>query len=825
MDGTDRTAESDTLDALSGLLSGTGVGGRLGDFTLLRRLGRGAQGDVYEARQESLGRLVALKILAPYLTLNPERVQRFRREAEAGGRLGHVNTVGVHAVGTCNGLHFIVQELVAGGRTLGDRIATARNEPELPRGWYETTAELFVQVADALHVAHEAGIIHRDVKPGNILITKTGVPKVADFGLAMVLDDLHRSLSGELIGTPFYMSPEQTSASRTGLDRRTDVFSLGVTLYEALTLQRPFDAENREGIVEQIRLHDPHEPRRLRASVPRELSVICMKAMEKRPERRYPSAGEMADELRRFLRHEPIRARPPGPVTRAAKWMRRHPVASATGSVTMAALVVVTALLIETSLARKRTEEAGQATATALQALKVALGEKEAALAEAQVNLQKATLAEFSHKAASDVMGEILLDNPVLLSHFGHRGKGWQLFLRSVDHTAEIAAQLGAYPDAQYGVVSLAGNVYCRLGLLDRAEPLLTQAAELAPTLPDEKDKPEGVATSLLQLGRLRSAQGRFDEADQLFEQALQMQDGRDSHSSVTLEILADLGTLHVESGRLDDAERELARLDVELQAAGRPIDKTLWWLEQTGRLRFEQGRLDEAEEKLRAVLTQSAAFLPDYEAAKAGLWLIEVRQAEAARATDETAKQAALDEVPRILEELLARNRQTYPDVNLETARLEMELGTSYCQSGRLDEARPLLEHALAVCLDLVGADDRLTLSVRNNLANLDWRDGRGEQAEQGWREIIASEDRSPQAKHAPLYSALKQLGDSAYYWHKDYDEAERLARRLVATAPSGDAKHAEGEAQLARIAVARAAAAEEEARAKLQPVSDSIP
>src|SRR6185436_7629789 len=226
--------------------------------------------------------------------------------------------------------------------------------------------------------------------------------------------------------TPFYMSPEQTSASRTGLDRRTDVFSLGVTLYEALTLWRPFDAENREGIVEAIRMHEPREPRRVRASVPRDLSVICMKALEKRPERRYPTAGALADELRRFLRNEPILARPPGPAVRAAKWMRRHPVASATGSVTIVALVVVTAALIETSLAWRRAEDAKQATSVALQAQKDALAEKQTALGQAEEEAQRARNEEQTHKTVADVMGQILLDNPVLLRHFANRGKGWE---------------------------------------------------------------------------------------------------------------------------------------------------------------------------------------------------------------------------------------------------------------------------------------------------------------------------------------------------------------------------------------------------------------
>ena len=300
---------------------------------------RGAQGEVYEARQESLGRLVALKILPMHLTLNPERVLRFRREAEAGGRLDHPHTVGVHSVGIYEGCHYIAQELVAGGHTLGDRIGEARKAGELPRDWYETTAQLFLHVAEAVDAAHGSGIIHRDLKPGNILLAADGTPKVADFGLAMVEDDLHRSVTGELIGTPFYMSPEQGTGSRTGVDRRTDVFSLGATLYETLTLERPFDAETRDKIVELIQFKEPRDPRKVRHAVPHELALICMKALEKRRERRYQTAGELADDLRRYLGHEPIRARAPGPVMRLGKWVRRHPVR--TGFALTYALVIV----------------------------------------------------------------------------------------------------------------------------------------------------------------------------------------------------------------------------------------------------------------------------------------------------------------------------------------------------------------------------------------------------------------------------------------------------------------------------------------------------
>ena len=814
MDGVDPIAESDTFEALSGLFPDARPGRRLGDFTLLKRLGRGAQGDVYEARQESLGRLVALKILAPHLTLNPDRVQRFRREAEAGGRLGHPNIVGVHAVGASDGFHFIVQELVAGGRTLGDRIVGARNEADLPRDWYETTAQLFVQVADALHVAHEAGIVHRDVKPGNILITKPGVPKVADFGLAMVLDDLHRSLSGELIGTPFYMSPEQTSARREGLDRRTDVFSLGVTLYESLTLWRPFDAENREGIVEQIRLHDPREPRRLRTSVPRDLSVICMKAMEKRPERRYQTAGEVADELRRFLRHEPILARPPGPVLRAAKWVRRHPVASATGSVTLAALVVVSALLVETRAAWKDADIARGELSEALAAETKAVGEKQGALVRAEEEAERARQEERTHKLVADVMGQVVLDNPVLLRHFANRGRGWEVFRRSVDRLAELADSLRSMPDAQSYVLLVAGTAYSRLAIPDRADELLTRAYSSISGLGLADDRAEdlgrraaNLATCALELGKLRAAQGRPDEAETLLRQALALHEQQLSATDPqTLKTLAELGAFYLAQGRLEDADLALMRFGLGASQAG-SHELSLWSLQLTGQLRLLQGRLDEAEPMLTAVLDQSAAFMPDYEIRQAGLWLMDLYRRRADQAADPATASAARESISIVLAELLRRHRQTAPDDNLETARLEMELGASQRQAKRLAEARPHLERALAICLDLAGPDDYLTLCVRHNLASLDYAEGRPDAAESGWREIVAADARSPQANRAPVFSALKLLGELACQ-RGDYDGAEQCAAQLADATPADHPKHAEAESLLVRIRQEREAA-----------------
>ena len=299
--------------------------GTLGDYTLIRELGAGGMGTVYEAEQEGLKRRVALKILAPHLSMTTKAIQRFTREGEAAGRQQHPNIVAVYDIGEENGVHYIAQELVPGGRTLRNRLNELKDLPDMPSGHYRSLAKFFIKVGRALQHAHDAGVIHRDIKPANILLTPDGEPKISDFGLALVEDALSLSRTGQLAGTPYYMSPEQAASRRIGIDHRTDVFSLGVTLYEALTFALAFTGDTSQQILEKILLEDPVDPCQLRSRVPPDLSAICLKAMEKKREHRYQSMEEFTDDMQRFLDDEPILAKPPGLVRRTMKVMRRYP--------------------------------------------------------------------------------------------------------------------------------------------------------------------------------------------------------------------------------------------------------------------------------------------------------------------------------------------------------------------------------------------------------------------------------------------------------------------------------------------------------------------
>ena len=750
-------------------------GTRLGDFTLLKRLGKGAQGEVYEARQESLGRLVALKVLPPYLTFNPDRIQRFQREAEAGGRLDHPNTVGVHSVGEASGYRYIAQELVHGGRTLADRIADARREAELPRDWYEKTAGLLAQVADAVQAAHEAGIIHRDIKPGNILLTPDGQPKVADFGLAMVVDDLHRSRSGELIGTPFYMSPEQAAGARTGLDRRTDVFSLGTTLYEVLTLERPFEGETREKVVEQILLHEPLDARRVRPSVPQDLAVICMKALEKRRERRYQSAAELADELRRWLASEPILAKPPGPVVRAGKWVRRNPVRTGFA----AAFTLVAGLLV---LVHRQDLD--------LQARLEYSNQREAELrkfAEVSARSLFESLADQEAPRARPAPGSPILER--------------------IDSVIEQAGLLGASSESsetQAYLLTVAGASLRDVSCFERAGECLDHALQAVARMdPSDPEVPEVRANVLLEQGRLHHYLGQWDEAEAMLRESREtlarMHGEASEQAFAPTKVLA---SVLFDSGRADEAQELLV---TTIEAADDGPGETGVSLLASRLLGYQllgRGRLDDAAELLEPAYERAQAVLTAVDYAQFGAVMAQLADkrgralapvdAERARELDASAEQLFTDSIARL--------REQRPDPSERTAEALSNFGSFLSARERFSEARPVLEEAVHMGLLALGPDHPVTHHAQNNLAALDYREHREPEAEAGWFAIVESDRRIGYPDLPTLFVALQNLATLCFNQGR-YADARPFAVELVERTPEGDDALAKRRALLDRI------------------------
>src|SRR6516164_997384 len=289
----------------------------LGDFRVVREIGRGAMGVVYEAEQVSLKRRVALKVLRFGGAADAEAMERFQREAETVARLHHTNIVPVFAVGREGGVHFFAMQLIA-GRSLSAELAGAKAagqplDAKAVAGWG-------VQAAEALAHAHARGVVHRDVKPSNLLLDGEGVVWLTDFGLARRSDEATLTVAGVLLGTPLYMSPEQAAALDRPVDQRSDVYSLGATLYELATGRPVFDAETVGKLFEQIATAEPVPPRRHRSDLPRDLETVLLKCLAKDPGQRYPTARELADDLRRVVNGEPIRARRAPLLARLRRW-------------------------------------------------------------------------------------------------------------------------------------------------------------------------------------------------------------------------------------------------------------------------------------------------------------------------------------------------------------------------------------------------------------------------------------------------------------------------------------------------------------------------
>jgi WD40 repeat protein/tRNA A-37 threonylcarbamoyl transferase component Bud32 len=323
-----------------------------GDYALLQEIAEGGMGVVYKARQISLSRTVALKLIRSGRLASPSEVVRFRTEAEAAANLDHPNIVPVIEVGEHEGRHYYSMKFVP-GQNLAQRMA----ERPLPE---EESARLLAAVARAVHHAHQHGVIHRDIKPTNILVDAQGVPYLVDFGLAKLLaGSADATQTVALLGTPHYMAPEQALAAGKGVSTKADVYSLGAVLYEMLAGRPPFQGESVLQILEQIRLGAPRPLREFNPQASRDLETICLKCLEKNPAGRYASAEALAEDLDRWLRREPIQARPATPLERLHKWVQRNPAVSALAAVLVSTLLAgLFATSWEWRLVRQRELEA-----------------------------------------------------------------------------------------------------------------------------------------------------------------------------------------------------------------------------------------------------------------------------------------------------------------------------------------------------------------------------------------------------------------------------------------------------------------------------------
>jgi len=553
------------------------LGRRLGDFKVIREIGRGGMGVVFEAEQVSLNRSVALKVLPAHLTLRAESVERFKREASTASRLRHPGIVEIYSVGEEAENHFFAMELVdgtpldrvindlqkeddfpvsgsrliasisSGGRPRSASAArrTAEEDPDLSdklagvfkkRTYVETVCRLVLQVSDALDYAHEARVIHRDVKPSNILIRVDGTAVLTDFGLAREEGLPSLTVTGEFAGTPHYVSPEQAIPKGKKSDHRSDIYSLGVTLYELLTLRRPFEGKTSQEIFGKIVSREPQAPRFLNSLIPRDLETVCLAAMEKNPERRYQTAREFADDIERFLNFEPVQARPIGMLTRSFRLVRRNPAYSTL--VALFLLVVVGGpLLFGIQQQKARLEIAD-------------------ALKESQRSEEKARREEATSRRVCDyVIGLFELPFPDEVT-----GRSATVFELLRAGASDVDTYLATRPDIQVRFKEAIGRVYTGLGLYEEAESVLEEARAVA-------DRNMENGHSLIigidhKLADLYTRIGRHNAAEQLLEQILETRSRvLGPEDPATLGTMADLADAYLLAGKFARAEEHAWRV------------------------------------------------------------------------------------------------------------------------------------------------------------------------------------------------------------------------------------------------------------------------
>lgn len=626
------------VDAMDGESSGeraAGGGRTLGDFRIVHELGRGGMGIVYEAEQVSMGRRVALKVLPFAALASGKGLQRFHNEVRAAAALDHPGVVSVYSVGEERGVHYYAMQLVR-GRSMADLIVQLRaermddNSPagsegasDAPPGAdpdattkaelahsggtvesrrdrerYRSAARLGIQAAEALQHAHDQGVVHRDIKPGNLLLDAEGGLYVADFGLARVEADAGVTMTGDVLGTLRYMAPEQALAKRSVIDHRADLYALGATLYELLTLERAFTGEDRSELLKQIALDDPKPLRAIDRDIPVDLETIVLKTLQKSPEDRYDNAQELANDLRAFLDHRPITAKRPTPAQIVAKWSRRH-VGVVWTAVCAAVLLAIIAIASAVLLTRSRDE--------AYRQREIAEAKTHAAEHAERIATEQAErsdhLAQFLKEMLQSVGPGVSLGQDTTL-------------LRGVldDTAAKIDDQLADQPELQAELRETLGAVYLDLGEYPTAEAMLARALAIRQALSEADDL--DVARLRGRLGEVYRWQGRNEEAEAMYKESLRVRRELLGSSHPTFaEALSGLAyTVRRDKSRLREAEvLEREALAIRRACFGNeslPVADSLYQLAVTVR----RYALPEAVECLEASLEIRQSLLgPDH--------------------------------------------------------------------------------------------------------------------------------------------------------------------------------------------------------------------
>ncbi len=704
----------------------------LGDFRIERELGRGGMGVVYEAEQLSVGRKVALKVLPYAAMLDKRQVTRFQNEARAAATLEHPNIVPVYFVGNERGVYYYAMRLIDGKNLaevleelrgndtgdsplsqissqllaerqkdrqaisdaqaaeaetvrdqLGDRSTSlASDQSTRGRVYFESIARLAKQAAEALDFAHSHGIIHRDIKPANIMLDDLGDAWITDFGLARIEADAGMTMTGDLVGTLRYMSPEQALAKRVSVDHRADIYSLGATLYELLTLQPIFQADDRATLLKRIAFEDPKSPSKIDSKVPYDLETIVQKAISKNPEDRYDSAGGMAADLKRFLQHEPVLARRTPLLRRARLWMRRHP--------TTVVATVVTTLAAFASLATAGFVVAAKEKDARIE-ISDALDQRNNALQESNGNL---TFARENLQMALEAVHEMnaLVASKWIASDRDLTDTQISFLEGSAETFQRIASQFGDDPQYRFTAGNAylnSGDSFSRIGKLNDAEVAYTDAIRLLQQEVDagaSQQATEKLGIAFLDLGGLQIRTGKYASALENYDKAYQIY------------------------GQLRSIEPANISFALNSVAAKEPaVHIAMMRSQGEEAVRLAKGILDDLDaievadldEKRRILLTKVHA----------------IGQLVRAHQVAEEHKEAELvgtDFLNRA--KILLANRNDDRTLTIQLASIRADVATSQMKQGKLAEAENNLREAMATTMGTFLYDGRPHEFMRDN-------------------------------------------------------------------------------------------------------------
>lgn len=751
-------------------------------YEILEELGRGGMGVVYRARQLALHRDVALKMILAGAYAGQDELRRFANEAQAIAHLDHPNIVQIYEIGEADARPFIALEFLEGG-SLSARLA---GKPQPARA----AAAMIATLADAVEFAHERGIVHRDLKPANVMFDRHGTMKITDFGLAKQLEaGAGATRTGDVMGTPAYMAPEQAGGAAKQVGPPCDIYALGVILYEMLTGRPPFHGQDSVDTLLAVLSEEPLPPRRLAARIPRDLETICLKCLEKSPARRYASAGELAADLRRFLNNEPIVARPPGAIERGVKWARRHP---------------ARAIAVAASFVLLAASSVGFAYHSRTLSLQLAETDRQRTRAEADLDLALDTVDKLVERLSGETLASLPKSDPIrrefleitlafcqglLQENPGSPGVRWRM-ARARRQAASIQQIFGHSDKAETDY---------RQGIRD--------LDELVAEFPDQQEYRRDLAATHNNLGNLlrtagrgKSAEGEYHVAQQTFQQLCdESPDDADFRQQLAVS-WNNLGLARLAAGDPAAAE-EAANRALELyQALEREHPETADFVQAAagaygnlGALYKATARLDRAGEAFREAASRFERLHKQAPAkAEYRLLLASTENNLAAVLSaggDATAAVAAYDSSIELLDGLAAE----FPDVPAYRQRLADTLNNRallLAYSGRGQDARSGFDRARELCeqepAETANLANRETLAVSCfGLSMLAAEAGEAPQADEWLKRCFAV--RRELVKRQPERSEYHaQLAVT-------YDFAAELARRrhhlLAAVANDEDA------------------------------------